>query len=173
MKIAFIILLILIGSSIFLLIILGKYSQKGQAPGLVNGRLSRCSDKPNCVCSEHLDDSDHYIEPFTILQNIEIDHMSKVLATIKDMNGTLRSTTDNYIAATFTSLIFGFVDDLEIRIDLIYGVMHFRSASRVGYSDWGVNRNRVELFKKLYRKKIEKANHKGAVADTANLQNPS
>ena len=153
MKIALIILAIVVGSSIVLLLILGKYSQKGQAQGLVNGSLSRCSDKPNCVCSEYIDDVGHYIEPVTNPQNIGIDDMTKVVATIKDMDGIIRNVTENYIAATFKSSIFGFVDDLEIRTDPIQGIMHFRSASRVGYGDGGVNRKRIELFKKLYSKK--------------------
>ena len=153
MKIALIILAIVIGSSIVLLLILGKYSQKGQAQGLVNGSLSRCSDKPNCVCSEYIDDVGHYIEPVTNPQNIGIDDMTKVVATIKDMDGIIRNVTENYIAATFKSSIFGFVDDLEIRTDPIQGIMHFRSASRVGYGDGGVNRKRIELFKKLYSRK--------------------
>jgi uncharacterized protein (DUF1499 family) len=146
MKLAFIIIIMVIGSSIVLLFILGKYSQKGQAPGLVNGSLSRCPEKPNCVCSEYKDDVDHYIEPITAHQN----DMPKVVSTIIKLGGNIQIETDNYIAATFKSSIFGFVDDLEIRMDPIHGVMHFRSASRVGYDDMGVNRNRVESFKILY-----------------------
>jgi uncharacterized protein (DUF1499 family) len=84
--------------------------------------------------------------------------MPRLVATIKDMGGIFQYAKDNYIAATFSSSIFGFVDDLEIRIDTNQRVMHFRSASRVGYGDGGVNRKRVELFKKLYRKQREEAN---------------
>ena len=153
MKIALITASILIVLSIALLFFLGKYSQKGQARGLVNGSLSRCSEKPNCVCSEYLDDVSHYIEPVTDIQEKEMDGMNKVVSTIREMNGVLQSTEDNYIAATFTSSIFGFVDDLEIRIDPNRGIMHIRSASRVGYGDGGVNRKRVELLKKLYRRR--------------------
>ena len=155
MKISLIIVSILIAFSIALLFILGRYSQKGQAPGLVNGRLSRCSEKPNCVCSEYIDDVDHSIEPVTNIQNIEMDYMPIVVSTIQGMNGILQSVTDNYIAATFTSSIYGFVDDLEIRIDPNQGIMHFRSSSRVGYGDGGVNRKRVESFKKSFRKEVE------------------
>lgn len=158
MKIALITVFILIVFSLALLFILGKYSQKGQAPGLVIGSLSRCSEKPNCVCSEYIDDVVHYIEPITNIQNIEMDNMLKVVSTIKNMNGVLQSANDNYIAVTFTSSIFGFVDDFEIRTDPNQGIMHFRSASRVGHGDGGVNRKRVELFKKLYRKEIKEAN---------------
>lgn len=153
MKITFIIVMILIALSVSFLFILGKYSQKGQATGLVKASLSRCSAKPNCVCSEYSDDADHYIEPVMNIQNMEMNMMPKLVSTIQDMNGVLQSTKDNYIAATFTSSIFGFVDDLEIRIDPAQGIMHFRSASRVGYGDGGVNRKRVELLKKLYEKK--------------------
>ncbi len=157
MKIGLITISVLIALSIASLFILGKYSQKGQAPGLVNGSLSRCSEKPNCVCSEHIDDVDHYIESVTDIQNFEKHDMTRVMSTIQDMNGVIRSEKDNYVAAIFTSSIFGFVDDFEIRTDpnqgSMQGTMHFRSASRVGYGDGGVNKKRVELFKMLYKKK--------------------
>ena len=70
------------------------------------------------------------------------------------MGGTINAELENYIASTFSSSIFGFVDDFEIRIDSIKKVIHIRSASRVGYGDVGVNRKRTELFKKLYNKKL-------------------
>jgi uncharacterized protein (DUF1499 family) len=54
---------------------------------------------------------------------------------------------------TFASALFGFVDDLEIRIDAEVGSIHLRSASRVGKSDLGANRKRVEIIQKLYREK--------------------
>ena len=166
MKIALIIVLVLIALSITSLFILGKYSQKGQAPGLVNGSLSRCSEKPNCVCSEYRDDVDHYIEPIYIessyieptdIQSSESLDMAKVVSIIQEMNGVVQIEKNNYVAAIFTSSVFGFVDDFEIRIDpnqgTKQGTIHFRSASKVGYSDGGVNKKRVELFKKLYKKK--------------------
>jgi uncharacterized protein (DUF1499 family) len=153
MKIAFITVLILVVSAIALMFILGKQSQKGLAPGLVNGSLSRCSEKPNCVCSEYSDDVSHFIEAVTMIPNLEMHDMGKAVSIIQDMNGVVNSAEDNYITATFTSSIFGFVDDFEIRTDPNQGVMHFRSASRVGYGDGGVNRKRIELFKTLYRKK--------------------
>lgn len=155
MKIALITIFILIALSIALLFILGKYSQKGQAPGLVNGSLSMCSEKPNCICSEYKDDIGHYIEAVTNIQNGEIDKMHIVVSTIKKMKGVIQIEKGNYIAATFTSSIFGFVDDLEIRADSSKGILHFRSASRVGHGDMGVNRKRIELFKTLFRKEMK------------------
>ena len=153
MKIVFIIISVLTGLALILLLVFGKYSQKGQATGLVNDSLSKCSENPNCVCSEHPDDILHFIEPFTHLKEDKGVDMTKVISVIKDMDGIISSVKDNYISATFSSSIFGFVDDFEIRADPAHGVLHFRSASRVGYSDGGVNQKRVVLFKKLYRDK--------------------
>lgn len=149
MKTVFIILLSLVVIVIALFFILGKVSQKGEAPGLVNGILSKCSDKPNCVSSEYPHDVKHFVEALST-DSIE---MKKVVDTIKEMSGVVNVEESNYVAAIFTSSVFGFVDDFEIRIDNSQNAIHFRSASRVGYSDRGVNKKRVELFKSLYQKK--------------------
>ena len=74
------------------------------------------------------------------------------------MGGDVQVESGNYLAATFTSAIFKFVDDLEIRIDSTEEVIHIRSASRVGYSDMGVNKKRTELLKKLFNNKVSEAN---------------
>ncbi len=55
--------------------------------------------------------------------------------------------SENYLHVECTSFLFRFVDDLEILLDDQQKLIHFRSASRVGYSDLGVNRQRVELIK--------------------------
>ncbi len=72
------------------------------------------------------------------------------------MGGHIQAESDTYIAATFSSALFGFVDDLEIRIDPAQKVIHIRSGSRVGYGDAGVNRKRAESLKKLYNMNILK-----------------
>jgi len=55
----------------------------------------------------------------------------------------------DYIHATFTSQIMGYIDDVEFLIDADAGVVHVRSASRLGHSDLGVNRARVEEIRDL------------------------
>jgi uncharacterized protein (DUF1499 family) len=140
--------------AIFLLFIFGKYSQKGNAPGLVNDGLSKCSNKPNCVCSEYAGDVNHYIKPIMNPDN-ETLALSAVSEILQEMGGVINSKTNEYIAATFTSALFGFVDDMELRMDREQGIIHIRSASRVGYGDGGVNQKRVEAFKKLYGQKLE------------------
>lgn len=60
------------------------------------------------------------------------------------------STSDDYLHAEFTSAIFRFVDDVEFLIDPAAGVIHFRSASRIGYSDLGANRRRMEDLRRRW-----------------------
>jgi uncharacterized protein (DUF1499 family) len=119
----------------------------GAAPGLVDGMLSKCPNKPNCVCSEYKDES-HYISPVEFPQDSSTDVVSLVKNTIRDMGGSIEVETADYIAATFTSKIFKFVDDFEVRIDSVRKLIHIRSASRIGYSDLNVNLKRTESFKK-------------------------
>jgi uncharacterized protein (DUF1499 family) len=59
----------------------------------------------------------------------------------------------DYIHAEFTSAVFSFVDDVEFHIDEENSIIHFRSASRAGYSDLGVNRKRMNAI----RSKFEQA----------------
>lgn len=129
------------------LFVLGFVSKSGEAKGLVGGRLSQCPDKPNCVCSEFKADTDHFIEPLVISSEDTADVMARLVSVIREMGGTIRREKDNYLAATFRSAIFGFVDDLEIRVDHGTNLIHLRSASRVGYGDRGVNRHRIEQIK--------------------------
>lgn len=154
MKTALIIIAILVILGLASFFVLGKMSQKGIAPGLVDGKLSKCSEKPNCVSSEYQDDAEHFIEPI-IQQDIDtIKTMSTIVSTIQSMDGIVYIEKNNYIAAIFSSSLFGFVDDFEVRIDPDQGAIHFRSASRVGYSDAGVNKKRVETFKELYKQTL-------------------
>ena len=57
---------------------------------------------------------------------------------------TVIHEADHYLHAECASAIFGFVDDLELHLRADEGVVAVRSASRIGYSDMGVNRRRVE-----------------------------
>jgi len=149
MKTAIITLIVIIVAVVVLFFILGLISKSGKAPGLIDGKLSQCPDKPNCVCSEQKTAS-HYIEPLVISENLNFDTVPALKNAIEEMGGRVEVASDNYIAATYSSALFGFIDDLEVRIDSMQKVMHIRSASRVGHSDMGVNRKRVELLKNLY-----------------------
>ncbi len=59
---------------------------------------------------------------------------------------TVVAATDRYVHATQSSPRFGCVDDLEFLYDPGKGLLEARSASRVGYSDMGANRRRLEAI---------------------------
>ncbi|WP_297309099.1 DUF1499 domain-containing protein [Neptuniibacter sp.] len=126
-------------------------SKTGNAAGLDDGKLTICSDKPNCVCSEYPDHSSHYIQPIKL--PIEIETEEQFAAYARDLvtqaGGEVTLQENSYLAASFTSSFFGFVDDLELRLDLESRVIQIRSASRAGYSDLGVNAKRVEHVRSL------------------------
>ena len=114
---------------------LGQYSKSGSAPGVAGGSLAPCPDRPNCVSSEAGTDTAKRVEPLPLAT------WDALPATIAEMGGTITLHESDYIAAEFTSATFGFVDDLELR--RTDEAVQVRSASRVGYSDGGVNKARV------------------------------
>ena len=149
------ILLVTIASLALLVVaaffILGYMSQSGEASGLVDGRLAQCPGTPNCVCSELEPDTAHYIDPLVVSAGDAAQIRGSLKTVIRDMGGSIQVERDDYLAATFTSSIFGFVDDLEVRIDAGKRIVHLRSASRVGRGDLDANRKRVEHLKSLFR----------------------
>lgn len=154
MKTVFILLSCLLVACVLLLFVLGGISRTGKAPGLVAGMLAKCPDTPNCVCSEQQDDANHSIAPILLPLNITFDPLSILKNAVRDMGGTIGVEGDKYFAASFSSVIFGFRDDLEVRLDSTQNVIHIRSASRVGYGDGGVNRKRTESLRNLYNQKV-------------------
>jgi len=115
--------------------------------GLQQGLLRTCPDSPNCVCSEDHSqhDAQHAIAP--IKAN---DEMWDILtAIITRQGGVVQQDDGNYLHATFTTPFFRYVDDVELRFDHAKGLIHVRSASRVGHSDFGVNRNRMVRITQL------------------------
>ncbi len=111
----------------------------------VTRTLPPCPDSPNCVSTQALrEDAQHYIEPITYTGSAA-DARRRLLDVIAAMPRTkIVTDEETYIHATFTSLIFRFVDDVQFVIDDATKTIHFRSASRVGYGDMGVNRKRME-----------------------------
>lgn len=111
----------------------------------VTKTLPPCPDSPNCVSTQaQREDAQHFIEPLTYTGSAD-DARQQLLDVIAAMSRTnVVTNEETYIHATFTSLIFRFVDDVQFVIDDATKTIHFRSASRVGRGDMGVNRNRME-----------------------------
>ena len=130
---------------IFVLILLANCS--GTKPILI-GQFPPCPDKPNCVSSKS-SLSLHKIAPLTYKGNSK-NAREKLLGIINSMPRTqISMDNDDFIHVEFTSKIFRFVDDVEFYFESP-GTIHFRSASRVGHSDMGVNRNRMEEVRRLF-----------------------
>ena len=109
--------------------------------GLQSGQLRPCPTSPNCVCSEsHAQSSEqHAINPVKLAER----SWQEMREAIVSAGGEIQQDSAVYLHATFTTPLFRFVDDVELRLDDPAGVIHIRSASRVGRSDFGVNRKRV------------------------------
>jgi len=136
MKIAAYIIIGLVAFVMIAFFLLGKKSQKGSPIGLVDGKLAPCSGKPNCVNSEEG-------TPSKFKTNfLKTNSLDTVKTAIENLGGEITGSQEGYLSAEFTSGVFKFVDDVEARLDGDH--VQIRSASRVGYSDRGVNRSRVE-----------------------------
>ena len=118
--------------------------------GLIHNQLLPCPSTPNCVCSEYPIQGS-FVEPLSFTGPSD-EAWQRAQETITAMGGRIVEDNNHYIHAVFTSRIFRFIDDLELRLDDTAGVIHFRSASRTGYSDLGVNRKRVEALRALFMK---------------------
>jgi uncharacterized protein (DUF1499 family) len=118
---------------------------------LVDGKLRACPDSPNCVSSES-DRASSRVEPL-VFQGPSEKAWSDLKETTREMGGKIQEEQEGYLWATFTSRVFRFVDDVEFRMVSADGIVHVRSGSRVGYSDLGVNRRRVEKLRTLFNRK--------------------
>ncbi|MDZ8259090.1 DUF1499 domain-containing protein [Nostoc sp. ChiQUE01b] len=118
--------------------------------GINNGKLASCPNSPNCVSSQSTDAS-HQIAPLTFASTPE-----EAITNLKQIIESLPRTkiiTDNkdYLYAEFKSALLGFVDDVEFYLDRNTNVIHVRSASRLGQSDLGVNRQRIETIRAKFK----------------------
>lgn len=119
--------------------------------GVVNGKLSACPASPNCVSSDATDDG-HWVAPLQLRVDAATGWQKLETALMELPRITLVTRTDGYLHAEARSLIFRFVDDVEFHLRPEAGEIAVRSASRVGYSDLGVNRRRVENLREALRR---------------------
>ena len=120
--------------------------KRPQNLGVRDGKLAPCPKTPNCVSSQSLDTA-HKIQPIVYTSSPEqaIANLQKVVQSLPRTK--IISETKNYLYVEFTSAIMGFVDDVEFYLDEAAQVIHVRSASRLGQSDLGVNRKRIETIR--------------------------
>ena len=116
--------------------------------GVKEGKLAGPRKTPNSVVSEGIE-STHpaYVAPiaFTGDPRTALAKLGAVLQVLDRV--TIVKVEETYLYAEFRSKTLGYVDDFEARVDIAASVIHVRSASRLGYSDKGFNRSRVELIR--------------------------
>ncbi|WP_098417099.1 DUF1499 domain-containing protein [Vibrio sp. ES.051] len=103
---------------------------------------SPCSDKPNCVSTQDSRD-EHHLEAFMLTESATLDKIEQAALTLPGAKTAIKE--DDYLRVECTSKIMRFVDDLELKISGEQLIV--RSESRLGYSDFGVNRKRAEQLR--------------------------
>lgn len=142
------ILVTLILGSTILLFLLAFFSKPPKTLGVTDGKFAQCPEAKNCVSTQANDES-HAIAP--IQASGDAGTVTAQLAdVINAMGGKVVSIDGPYLWAEFTSKVFRFVDDVEFFYDQEAGVIHIRSASRVGYYDFNANRKRVEKVRQKF-----------------------
>jgi uncharacterized protein (DUF1499 family) len=112
--------------------------------GVTASRLQACPSSPNCVCS-YDSDAEHKIAPIGITKS-KPEAMALLKQVIQSMERTAIITESaDYLYAEFTTKLMGYVDDVEFYID--GANIQVRSASRLGKSDLGLNRQRIEAIR--------------------------
>lgn len=134
--------------SISLLGILGCAGERQSNLGVKDNLLAACPASPNCV-SSFADDEKHRIAP--LIFNDEPDaaffRLKRILKQRSDT--TIIEEKNGYLRVELRTLLF--VDDGEFLLDPTHSLIHVRSASRLGYSDMGKNRSRMEEIRAQFR----------------------
>jgi len=118
-----------------------------------NHRLAPCPKTPNCVSSLQPNDP-HYVPPLRYTGDRDAAFRKLVALITSYPRARIVAKEANDLRVEFRSAIFRFVDDTTFFFSADQPVIHVRSASRVGYSDFGVNRRRVEDIRKRWNKEL-------------------
>ena len=116
----------------------------------VDGKLAEVPDSPNCVSSQ-TSKASHWIAPigFQTSPTEAKETLRNIVAA--QPGSTIVTESETYVYAEFRSTFFRFVDDVEFVVDPESSQIHVRSASRVGHSDLGVNRKRIESIRAAFQ----------------------
>ena len=128
-------------------IFLGGCGSNPVAQGVTNNQLADCPSSPNCISSTADDEDQHY--PALPYQGTQEQAKNKLIEILHTYPGAeISKNNDNYVHAEFTTAIMRFTDDAEFLI--LEDGIQVRSASRVGYSDLGKNRSRMEEIRESF-----------------------
>lgn len=122
--------------------------------GVEDGQLKPCPSTPNCVSTRADADLEHRMAPIAYSGGSEEAMETIATAVEESARAGIPHQDDGYLRAEFTSRVFRFVDDVEFTLDEKEKLVHFRSASRLGSSDMGVNRDRMTTLSKELKPKL-------------------
>ncbi|MFK7820359.1 MAG: DUF1499 domain-containing protein [Planctomycetaceae bacterium] len=144
------IICVLLSAAMFAgLLMMNWFSKPPSNLGVSNGKLAACPESPNGVRTQAARETQK-MEPISFTGDT-----AAVMERIKTVVGSTPRTriteeSETYLRSEFTTAIMRFIDDVEFFIDEDAKLIHFRSASRIGYSDMNANRKRMtELVKKF------------------------
>lgn len=119
--------------------------------GVDGGRLAVCPSSPNCVSSD-AEPGPHHVEPLSFQGGADAA-WTAAQGVVQQLPRTrVVSLEPGYLHAECRSALMGFVDDLELHLRAGEGTIAVRSASRLGWSDMGVNRQRVDTLRREFRR---------------------
>ena len=130
--------------------VIGPSAQVATVPGTADfpAQLIECPSSPNCVSSTTADTKKQ--TPAFSVGGLDVsDYQIKLVSSIEKDGGVVQSAQQGYVWATYTSTVFRFVDDIEWLFNQSKNEFDVRSASRVGHSDFGANRKRVDRIRTL------------------------
>ncbi|MCK6445718.1 MAG: DUF1499 domain-containing protein [Planctomycetes bacterium] len=122
--------------------------------GVHAGRLNDCPGSPNCVASQTTRDDEHFVEPLTFSGDARLAWQAAVAAAKELPGASVVEERADYLWIECTSRFFRFVDDLELQLVDDARRIDLRSASRLGYSDLGVNRARIESLRSAFEARL-------------------
>lgn len=120
--------------------------------GVTEGVLKSCPASPNCVSSQaSREDGVHFAEPIIYTGERKETQLFIESSILNQSAGNARiiSSELGYVHFEVKSRLVGYIDDVELYFPDNDSIVHVRSASRVGYYDFGVNRERINQLREL------------------------
>ncbi|MDB2448712.1 DUF1499 domain-containing protein [bacterium] len=149
MKIALIVVMVVLVLLALNALLIAVQNNKAPALGHNKGELKPLSNKPNAVSTQAVDE-ERRVRPWPFKSDLATTRAA-ILEAVNSYGGAeVVTEQDDYIYVVFTTAKLHFHDDAEFYLDSEAGQVHFRSASRAGYSDMGLNRKRYEALTELY-----------------------
>jgi len=141
--------ILLVVIALFVTFMVVKNNMTPSNLGVKNGLLKQLSSKPNGVSSQ-TDDESKYVNPLPFVNDLETTKGQVKFACDQYGGFKVITETDDYMHVVFTTGKMKYHDDVEFFFDVENEIVHFRSQSRIGYSDMGLNRDRYDAIASSY-----------------------